>query len=267
MHEYSQTAAAIDWHSFPYMYAAADSTPLFLLATLDYVRASGDIAFLTDASRRHREGLGLRDQPRPDTDQRHLRQHARAPAGSRAGPAACRTRKSISPCSISRPPPPWPRSKSCSATTQKSQAAQGPRRSDRHNHQRPVSRPAKRAATPSAATPTAPSTAPPPSIPPSPGGYAGTTQSAKLHPRPLRRLPPAVRRRHPQHRLGPARCLQRREDLRRHELPPGLGVAALHRLGRAGRVPRRPASRRLPDADGERQPHLGAGPRRRHRTA
>ena len=29
------------------MYAAADSTPLFLLATLDYVRSSGDMAFLT----------------------------------------------------------------------------------------------------------------------------------------------------------------------------------------------------------------------------
>jgi glycogen debranching enzyme len=47
MHEWSQTAAAIDWRSFPYMYAAADATPLFLLATLDYVRASGDVAFLT----------------------------------------------------------------------------------------------------------------------------------------------------------------------------------------------------------------------------
>ncbi|HTX75314.1 MAG TPA: hypothetical protein VMD29_03835, partial [Terracidiphilus sp.] len=48
MHEYSQTAPAIDWRAFPYMYAAADSTPLFLLATLDYVRASGDVQFLKD---------------------------------------------------------------------------------------------------------------------------------------------------------------------------------------------------------------------------
>jgi glycogen debranching enzyme len=47
MHEYSQTAARIDWKSFPYMYAAADATPLFLLAVADYVRASGDTAFLT----------------------------------------------------------------------------------------------------------------------------------------------------------------------------------------------------------------------------
>src|SRR5206468_1622900 len=36
MHEYSQTASKIDWLQFPYMYAAADSTPLFLLAMLDY---------------------------------------------------------------------------------------------------------------------------------------------------------------------------------------------------------------------------------------
>ena len=46
MHEYSQTAPAIDWQQFPYMYAAADSTPLFLLAMFDYVRASGDTDFL-----------------------------------------------------------------------------------------------------------------------------------------------------------------------------------------------------------------------------
>jgi glycogen debranching enzyme len=47
MHEYSQTAGFIDWRQFPYMYAAADSTPLFLLAMADYVRSSGDLAFLT----------------------------------------------------------------------------------------------------------------------------------------------------------------------------------------------------------------------------
>ena len=53
MHEYSQTAAAIDWQAFPYMYAAADATPLFLLAVADYVQSSGDIAFL----REHRDAI------------------------------------------------------------------------------------------------------------------------------------------------------------------------------------------------------------------
>ena len=51
MHEYSQTAGEVDWKSFPYQYAAADATPLFLTAMLDYVVASGDVGFL----KAHRE--------------------------------------------------------------------------------------------------------------------------------------------------------------------------------------------------------------------
>jgi glycogen debranching enzyme len=53
MHEYSQTAALVDWGSFPYEYAAADATPLFLTTLLDYVRSSGDEAFLRD----HRDAV------------------------------------------------------------------------------------------------------------------------------------------------------------------------------------------------------------------
>jgi glycogen debranching enzyme len=46
MHEYSQTAEDVDWKGMPYEYAAADATPLFLTAMEDYVRSSGDVAFL-----------------------------------------------------------------------------------------------------------------------------------------------------------------------------------------------------------------------------
>ncbi|MDI3253453.1 MAG: glycogen debranching protein [Bacillota bacterium] len=46
MHEYSQTAEMVDWARFPYEYAAADSTPLFLMAMEDYVNTSGDVDFL-----------------------------------------------------------------------------------------------------------------------------------------------------------------------------------------------------------------------------
>jgi hypothetical protein len=53
MHEYSQTAAFTDWKAQPYMYAAADATPLFLTATWDYVRASGDVEFL----KAHRDAI------------------------------------------------------------------------------------------------------------------------------------------------------------------------------------------------------------------
>ncbi len=53
MHEYSQTAAFVDWKSLPYLYAAADATPLFLTVMLDYVRASGDAEFL----RKHKDAV------------------------------------------------------------------------------------------------------------------------------------------------------------------------------------------------------------------
>jgi glycogen debranching enzyme len=53
MHEFSQTAGdpVVDWKAFPYMYAAADATPLFLMAVRDYLRASGDVEFV----KAHRE--------------------------------------------------------------------------------------------------------------------------------------------------------------------------------------------------------------------
>jgi glycogen debranching enzyme len=68
MHEYSQTAAYVDWQSFPYMYAAADSTPLYLLAMEDYLRATGDTSFVAS----HREAIekawAFETDPAHDTD-------------------------------------------------------------------------------------------------------------------------------------------------------------------------------------------------------
>ncbi len=69
MHEYSQTAEALDWRAFPYMYAAADSTPLFLLAVADYVRASGDVAFLTEHRDAIEKAWAFETDPAHDTDQ------------------------------------------------------------------------------------------------------------------------------------------------------------------------------------------------------
>ena len=46
MHEFSQTADLLDWKTTPYFYAAADSTPLLVMAMEDYVNVSGDTAFL-----------------------------------------------------------------------------------------------------------------------------------------------------------------------------------------------------------------------------
>lgn len=46
MHEYSQTADLVDWQSLPYEYAAADATPLLLMAMNDYLKTSGDLDFI-----------------------------------------------------------------------------------------------------------------------------------------------------------------------------------------------------------------------------
>ncbi len=72
MHEYSQTAAELaapnDWKSFPYWYAAADATPLFLTQMLDYVRASGDIDFLRQNREAVQKAWAFETAPTSDTD-------------------------------------------------------------------------------------------------------------------------------------------------------------------------------------------------------
>ena len=45
-HEISQSATLVPWFTdYPYPYASADATPLYIVATDDYVRESGDVAF------------------------------------------------------------------------------------------------------------------------------------------------------------------------------------------------------------------------------
>jgi hypothetical protein len=46
MHEWSQTSALVDWRSLPYEYASADATALLPMAVDDYLRISGDAAFV-----------------------------------------------------------------------------------------------------------------------------------------------------------------------------------------------------------------------------
>lgn len=46
MHEFSQSAEALDWKATPYFYAAADAAPLLVMAMADYVKTSGDSAYL-----------------------------------------------------------------------------------------------------------------------------------------------------------------------------------------------------------------------------
>ena len=46
MHEWSQTAELVDWKALPYEWASADATPLLQMATDDYLKISGDRAFV-----------------------------------------------------------------------------------------------------------------------------------------------------------------------------------------------------------------------------
>ena len=105
MHEYSQTAVepSVGWKSFGYMYAAADATPLFLMAVRDYYRASGDVDFLK-ANRAAIEKRGrlrrLRRRIRIMTGYMTIR---RGRAGWRAGRMTrCRTRRFTWRCWMSR---------------------------------------------------------------------------------------------------------------------------------------------------------------------
>jgi glycogen debranching enzyme len=45
-HEWAQTSDLVDWKSLPYEYASADATPLLAMAMNDYLRISGDKAFV-----------------------------------------------------------------------------------------------------------------------------------------------------------------------------------------------------------------------------
>jgi glycogen debranching enzyme len=67
MHEYSQTAEALDWKSTPYFYASADSTQLLIMASADYLKISGDVPHI----RKHWEALNkayrfLREHENPN---------------------------------------------------------------------------------------------------------------------------------------------------------------------------------------------------------
>ncbi|MFL6253875.1 MAG: amylo-alpha-1,6-glucosidase [Pyrinomonadaceae bacterium] len=46
-HEISQSASLVPWFTgYPYAWASADATPLYIIAHADYVRASGDVSYL-----------------------------------------------------------------------------------------------------------------------------------------------------------------------------------------------------------------------------
>jgi len=58
-HEIAQGASFVPWFKdFPYGYASADATPLYIIAMNDYVTESGDVAFAKESGQRL-EGLPI----------------------------------------------------------------------------------------------------------------------------------------------------------------------------------------------------------------
>jgi glycogen debranching enzyme len=67
-HEISQSASLVDWFKqFPYGFASADATPLYVIATADYVRASGDDAFAREQAPRLWNALAFMRSTRDDS--------------------------------------------------------------------------------------------------------------------------------------------------------------------------------------------------------
>jgi hypothetical protein len=99
MHELSQGAGYIKWfEEFPYGYYHADTTPLYIIAVRDYVRASGDVATAKDfwpsirkaydyCASTDEDGDGLRvvrgDRDAPSPRRAHRRLSRRRLDGSR----------------------------------------------------------------------------------------------------------------------------------------------------------------------------------------
>ena len=102
MHEYSLTAddlhGDLNWATLGYEYAAADATPLFIMAIADYVRTTGDLEFL----RAHWDQVkkAYEFDRAHDSDGDGVYDNSKVQAGLKHGRQRCRTRRSISPRSI-----------------------------------------------------------------------------------------------------------------------------------------------------------------------
>ena len=68
MHERSQTANLVNWHALPYEWAAADSTPLFLMAVNDYLRVSADKNFVASLWPNIEKAWTFETKPDPNGD-------------------------------------------------------------------------------------------------------------------------------------------------------------------------------------------------------
>ena len=85
-HEISQSAALVPWFSeFPYAWASADATPLYVIAHADLWRTAGDRAYLEQSLAVNREGIRLLHRNGRRRQRPHRQQRRRPRLGGRRG--------------------------------------------------------------------------------------------------------------------------------------------------------------------------------------
>ena len=93
-HEISQSASLIPWFTdYPYAWASADATPLYVIAHADYWRATGDVAFIRRSGTRSSKRTGSAPR-RTKTATGSSRTPATGMDGSKAARSIRRTRRS-----------------------------------------------------------------------------------------------------------------------------------------------------------------------------
>ena len=257
IHEWAQTADLVDWKSLPYAYASADANPLLLMASNDYLKVSGDKTFIQtnwealertwnfetshdsdgDGIYDNSEGTGWVESWPPGMPHQEI---YLAALDQQASTAMAELARATGHMEIAQQAE--LRASKIGAAIEKeyllpgggfyafSRNANGSRGLEPHDL--------------------------------SLGCLLGWQLQAAACPADVRPLGCAG----VLDRLGHARPESNRLLLRPHQLPPGDGMAALHRLGCGFGVSQRPYSLRICPSDAERRSDLGAGSRRGDRV-
>ena len=257
-HEWSQTADLVDWKSLPYEYASADGTLLFLMAMDDYLRVSGDKAFVEknwDSLQR-----AWTFATSHDSDGDGIYENTEGTGGWNRGRRECRTRKSISPRSTNRPARRWriSRRQPVTRTSAKDAESRAQHISEQVEKEYLLPGGSFYAFSRNADGTVDKS----PTIYPAVAAWDGTYNLKQMQPVLNRWASSEFSTDWGTRDLSPTVSL-----LRSHQLSPGHGVAALYRLGISFGIPQRPQSFRLLAPYAKRGPDVGPRSRRCNRVA
>ena len=108
-HEISQSASLVPWFDqYPYAWASADATPLYVIAHAEYFRATGDRDFLERELGLDREGVALLRGHRHRRQRPHREHEVRTWLGGRQ-PSLSAARGDLPPGDLDRGLVAWPR--------------------------------------------------------------------------------------------------------------------------------------------------------------